>query len=153
MLRQALLFKHGGTYLDTDIVSLRSLSYITESSSSNKNFVVALDDGHSGLNNALLHFEQGSPFATLCLDDMSRTFDGNKKGQQGPRLLLRIVEANCHTLEEQGQHHRQWNCSELGLDVLPSATAYPIGVTQWTWIFEVTLTIRSIKIRDIGIMS
>ncbi len=82
--RAAYLYKHGGIYLDTDIVCLKNL----------KNIKNAL--GHQSskeLNGAFLTMEKYHPFLKLAMDIEAETFDP-KKGEitYGPLLLTKTFK-------------------------------------------------------------
>ncbi|KAG8461473.1 hypothetical protein KFE25_001077 [Diacronema lutheri] len=87
--RLALVSKHGGLYVDNDIVFLRDTAHLQKA-----NFV-ALESGCQ-LNNSPFQFAaRGSPFLKRLMDKFVERYRGSTWGAQGPRLFSRKVMQVC----------------------------------------------------------
>ncbi|XP_019418908.1 PREDICTED: lactosylceramide 4-alpha-galactosyltransferase [Lupinus angustifolius] len=89
LLRLALLYKFGGTYIDADIVVLKSFSKLRNTIGA-QNFDVKTKKW-SRLNNAVLIFDKKHPLLFKFIEEFALTFDGNKWGHNGPYLISRVV--------------------------------------------------------------
>lgn len=97
-LRLCVLWHHGGIYLDTDVVVLRSLSGL-------KNTVGEeyLGQGEHSISNAVMAFDAHHPFVWAAMADFARGFVKFRNesfpelirsgawGQNGPKLLQRVM--------------------------------------------------------------
>lgn len=81
LLRLVLLYLHGGTYMDTDMIFLRPhLGSIPS------------DGAITVPENAVLHFPRPRhPFLAAALNNLMANYDGNDWGCNGPRVLKRTV--------------------------------------------------------------
>ncbi|GLT63764.1 hypothetical protein SLA2020_363030 [Shorea laevis] len=89
LLRLALLYKFGGTYMDTDVIVLKSFNKL-------RNVIGAqtIDlktKNWSRLNNAVLIFDKQHPLLYKFIQEFALTFNGNKWGHNGPYLVSRVV--------------------------------------------------------------
>ncbi|XP_078266078.1 alpha-1,4-N-acetylglucosaminyltransferase-like [Rhinoraja longicauda] len=86
--RLALLWKYGGIYLDTDIISMRPMPFA--------NFTCP---EHAGaVSNGAIGFpHRHHPFMWNCMEDFVANYIGHVWGQQGPRLLTRVLKRWCQT--------------------------------------------------------
>ncbi|XP_053565749.1 alpha-1,4-N-acetylglucosaminyltransferase-like [Bombina bombina] len=83
--RLALIWKYGGMYFDTDIVSIQPIPVV--------NFLAAESSKYSS--NGALGFSPHHEFIWKCMEDFVRNYKGEVWGQQGPLLLTRILEQIC----------------------------------------------------------
>ncbi|XP_053567372.1 alpha-1,4-N-acetylglucosaminyltransferase-like [Bombina bombina] len=83
--RLALIWKYGGMYFDTDIVSIQPVPVV--------NFLAAESSKYSS--NGALGFSPHHEFIWKCMEDFVRNYKGEVWGQQGPLLLTRILEQIC----------------------------------------------------------
>ncbi|XP_063714638.1 alpha-1,4-N-acetylglucosaminyltransferase-like isoform X2 [Symsagittifera roscoffensis] len=112
--RMAAGYKYGGTYLDLDVIVLRSLKHL-------KDYIViengkpALLMSHSDspcnipeksqrgrkINPGQFHFTAGHQFPWAVLEDVNRTYDAqrNDRGQTGPRISSRVAKKMYHIRE------------------------------------------------------
>ncbi|KAJ4843782.1 hypothetical protein Tsubulata_017409 [Turnera subulata] len=89
LLRLAVLYKYGGTYMDTDVIMLKSLRKLRNVIGAQ---TVDLKTGNwSRLNNAVLIFDKKHPLLYKFIEEFALTFDGNKWGHNGPYLVSRVV--------------------------------------------------------------
>ncbi|XP_078265918.1 alpha-1,4-N-acetylglucosaminyltransferase-like [Rhinoraja longicauda] len=116
--RLALLWKFGGIYLDTDIISLRSIPFA--------NFTC---QGHAGVvNNAALGFHhKHHPFIWNCMEDFVVNFIGHVWGQQGPRLITRVLKRWCRIDNLAAFTGTECN----GISLWISSRFYPIPCSSW----------------------
>ncbi|XP_078265950.1 alpha-1,4-N-acetylglucosaminyltransferase-like [Rhinoraja longicauda] len=116
--RLALLWKFGGIYLDTDIISLRSIPFA--------NFTC---QEHAGVvNNAALGFHhKHHPFIWNCMEDFVVNFIGHVWGQQGPRLITRVLKRWCRIDNLAAFTGTECN----GISLWISSRFYPIPWSSW----------------------
>ena len=86
-LRLALLYKFGGTYLDMDIISMRS------SASRVGNLAVGYYNNNTMVwhNNAFMQFRSRHPLMWKIMKTFVADFQGNRYGYNGPKLLDRVL--------------------------------------------------------------
>lgn len=111
LLRLALLYKFGGTYIDVDVMVLKSFSKLRNTIGA-QNF-----DPKTGrwsrLNNAVLIFDKKHPLLFKFIEEFALTFDGNKWGHNGPYLISRVVS-------------RVSGRATFNFTVLPPSAFYPV---------------------------
>ncbi|KAK7302750.1 hypothetical protein RJT34_13646 [Clitoria ternatea] len=111
LVRLALLYKFGGTYIDADVMVLKSFSKLRNTIGA-QNF-----DAKSGkwsrLNNAVLVFDKKHPLLFKFIEEFALTFDGNKWGHNGPYLISRVVSRVSGT-------------PGFNFTVLPPSAFYPV---------------------------
>ncbi|XP_067897463.1 alpha-1,4-N-acetylglucosaminyltransferase-like [Heterodontus francisci] len=84
--RLALLWKYGGIYLDTDIISMKPLPFV--------NFTCLQGEGI--FNNAALGFHDiHHNFLLDCMEDFVANYIGHVWGYQGPQLITRVLKRWC----------------------------------------------------------
>lgn len=119
--RIALLWKSGGTYLDTDFIVLKNLRNLTNTLGLQSRYV---------LNGAFLAFERHHDFLALCMRDFVDHYNGLIWGHQGPQLLTRVFKKWCSTRSLEESH----TCR--GVTALPPEAFYPIPWQDWKKYFE-----------------
>ncbi|XP_043943470.1 lactosylceramide 4-alpha-galactosyltransferase isoform X1 [Protopterus annectens] len=119
--RIAMMWKHGGIYLDTDFIVLRDLGNLTNTLGTQSKYV---------LNGAYLSFHRRHKFIELCMKDFVENYNRFIWGHQGPQLMTRIFKKWCRirSLRETN------NCR--GVSVLPQEAFYPIRWQDWKKYFE-----------------
>ncbi|XP_069755461.1 alpha-1,4-N-acetylglucosaminyltransferase-like isoform X1 [Narcine bancroftii] len=116
--RLALIWKYGGTYLDTDIISLRPLPIA--------NFLCP-ESRRSVSNGALGLLSLHHPFMWNCMLDFVANYIGDIWGQQGPRLITRMVKKWCR-IENLGIFSGK-ECN--GISLWTTNRFYPIPHPNW----------------------
>ncbi|KAK7246537.1 hypothetical protein RIF29_41406 [Crotalaria pallida] len=111
LLRLVLLYKFGGTYIDADVVVLKSFSKLRNTIGA-QNFD-AKTGKWSRLNNAVLIFDKKHPLLFKFIEEFALTFDGNKWGHNGPYLISRVVS-------------RVSGREGFNFTVLPPSAFYPV---------------------------
>ncbi|XP_075194843.1 alpha-1,4-N-acetylglucosaminyltransferase-like [Anomaloglossus baeobatrachus] len=83
--RIALIWKYGGIYLDTDMISKRVIPI--------KDFLTAEVSKYSG--SSVFGFSAHHYFPLKCMEDFVDKYNGRVWGQQGPRLFTRMLKTVC----------------------------------------------------------
>ncbi|XP_032887546.1 lactosylceramide 4-alpha-galactosyltransferase-like [Amblyraja radiata] len=120
--RIALLWKYGGIYLDTDIISLKPLDFI--------NFIC--EQSYNYANGAALGFSRNHPFTKESMFEYVEKYIGGKWGQQGPDLITRMLKKWCETQEINDFLNK--TCK--GVTFYPKDWFYPIPYSNWQSYFE-----------------
>ncbi|XP_038673519.1 lactosylceramide 4-alpha-galactosyltransferase-like [Scyliorhinus canicula] len=120
--RIALLWKYGGIYLDTDIISLKPLTFT--------NFICAQQENLA--NGAALGFSQYHSFIQDCMIDYVNNYQGEIWGHQGPSLMSRVLRHWCNTDDLDELVGVKCN----GISYLPPNYFYPIRYNDWEKYFE-----------------
>ncbi|XP_078066256.1 lactosylceramide 4-alpha-galactosyltransferase-like [Mustelus asterias] len=120
--RLALLWKYGGIYLDTDIISLKPLTFA--------NFICAQQKNLA--NGAALGFSQYHGFTKDCMIDYVNNYQGEIWGHQGPALMSRVLRQWCKT--DDLDEFVGLKCN--GISYLPPNAFYPIPYDKWEKYFE-----------------
>eukprot|EP00736_Rhodelphis_marinus_P012286 Rmarinus@m.13262 len=104
-MRLALLYKYGGVYMDTDVLSLRSIVDVRNTVGAERNECLDEDkeidaDTHcssdsgipytNSLCNAVLSFDQGHPFLWALMQDFKNDYRGTQWAHNGPWCLNRV---------------------------------------------------------------
>ncbi|XP_063786691.1 lactosylceramide 4-alpha-galactosyltransferase [Pseudophryne corroboree] len=119
--RLAILWKSGGTYLDTDFIILKNLKNITNTMSVQSLYTI---------NGAFLTFHPQHMFIELCMKDFVSRYNYWLYGHQGPQLLTRVFKRWCsiHRLRDKTR------CR--GVNVLPKESFYPVEWQDWKKYFQ-----------------
>ncbi|XP_078065389.1 lactosylceramide 4-alpha-galactosyltransferase-like [Mustelus asterias] len=120
--RIALLWKFGGIYLDTDIISLKPLEF--------GNFICAQSENYA--NGAALGFSRSHSFTEMCIADYVENYNGEAWGHQGPDLITRMLKNWCGTNHLDDFLNKECN----GILYMSSNWFYPIPYTDWERYFE-----------------
>ncbi|XP_074860353.1 alpha-1,4-N-acetylglucosaminyltransferase-like isoform X2 [Carettochelys insculpta] len=120
--RYALLWKYGGIYMDTDVISLRPTSL--------ENFLTAEDLNLIG--SAIFGFSRHHPFLWDCMEDFVQNYNGADWGYQGPKLLTRRLKALCKL----GDFHDVEDLRCQNILYLHPQRFYPLPYSEWWKYFE-----------------
>ena len=105
-IRLALLYRHGGVYLDTDVLLVRPMTLAAAAGSRMGAGPPPLHDalgletyadprtGLPTLNGAVMAFQRGSRFLWNCLHEFAADYKADRWSWNGPELLTR-VQARC----------------------------------------------------------
>jgi lactosylceramide 4-alpha-galactosyltransferase len=122
--RYFTLWKYGGTYLDLDIVLVRSLKHL-------KNFAGA--ESSEDIAAGVMNFEPPKSYlAFQCLKDIRDNFRGDDWGSNGPGVITRMLKRVCNTQDATKMTRKK--CS--GFAVLPPSAFYPISWKKWKLYFD-----------------
>jgi lactosylceramide 4-alpha-galactosyltransferase len=136
VFRYFTLWKYGGTYLDLDIVLIKSLKGL-------RNFVGA--ESQQDIANGVLNFEPAqSSFALECVLEIRDRFRGDDWSSNGPGVITRVLQRRCNTSRVYQMTPERCD----GFHVMPPFAFYPVHWENWKLYFDETnsdLTMRSIK--------
>ncbi|OXB83449.1 UNVERIFIED_CONTAM: hypothetical protein H355_006296 [Colinus virginianus] len=121
--RLALIWKYGGIYMDTDVISIRP---IPEGS-----FLAAQKSRFSS--NGIFGFPAHHKFIWDCMENFVLKYNGNIWGNQGPFLMTRMLKAICNLTDFEGvEDHSCQNISFLN-----PQRFYPIPYPAWSRYYDV----------------
>ncbi|KNC33417.1 hypothetical protein FF38_09861 [Lucilia cuprina] len=136
-LRYLTLWRWGGTYLDMDIVMLRSMEDLPP------NYTGAESNTH--LAAGIMNFDSngfGHEIAYQCLQNFQQTFDGSNWGNNGPGVITRVIKKICNTnnIELMMDTKRCMGFKVFGIDAF-----YAIPWRQWEHFFEPELVEQTME--------
>ncbi|KAG8445553.1 hypothetical protein GDO86_010358 [Hymenochirus boettgeri] len=121
--RLALIWKYGGIYMDTDIISMRPIPDVNflaaQSSKFSSNGVFGLSTHHS--------------FSWRCMEDFVQNYNGAVWGNQGPQLFTRVLEQLCEIPVFMSEEDVA--CGNISF--LNPQRFYPIPFRSWRLYYEV----------------
>ncbi|XP_067850865.1 alpha-1,4-N-acetylglucosaminyltransferase-like [Heptranchias perlo] len=115
--RLALLWKYGGIYLDTDIISMKPLPFA--------NFTCGEQVDYTS--NGAMGFHESHPFMWNCMEDFVAQYIGHIWGQQGPRLITRVLKRWCLSNNLADFTGKECN----GISLWITRRFYPIPYPSW----------------------
>ncbi|XP_075122892.1 alpha-1,4-N-acetylglucosaminyltransferase-like [Leptodactylus fuscus] len=121
--RLALIWKYGGMYMDTDIISIQSVPY--------ENFVAA--QNHDTFSNGVFGFSSQHNFTWKCMENFVKNYNGDIWGFQGPFLFTRVLKESCGFEKLEGPEDT--NCGNIS--VLNPQRFYAIGYGGWEKFYTV----------------
>jgi lactosylceramide 4-alpha-galactosyltransferase len=129
--RLILLWKYGGTYLDTDIIVRRPIAVLGE------NFVCA--ESKFAVSNAVINFNsnRGYRFVLKMIEDQISNFNGSSWGGNGPMSMTRVLQTLCQRKQVK-QMVKRGNCN--GFHVKPPDACYPLSYAIADNIFNASYT-------------
>lgn len=104
--RLAYLFKHGGIYLDTDLITLKPFLNLPGHIANEFNLK---------LNNAFIALHAGHPFLKMVLDTLVSEFDPKNEELLGPYLLTRVYQ----------QYQNKTEAKDYPVLTIPMEKIYP----------------------------
>ncbi|XP_054931793.1 lactosylceramide 4-alpha-galactosyltransferase-like [Dermacentor andersoni] len=116
-IRLAVLWKHGGIYLDLDIIVLKELSELSNS---------VMFEVTGQLTNSVLCFDKAHPFIGEALKRCSEEYDTVRWGSCGPSLLGRI--------------YHSWRNARKVVRFRERDTFFAVGYDTWMSFFEPSKT-------------
>ncbi|KAF8796923.1 Lactosylceramide like protein [Argiope bruennichi] len=124
-LRLSIIWKYGGIYLDTDVVVLRSLSHLHNTTTT---------DNGKNLGSAFLAFEPYHPLLQATITDFATSYTPSDFASNGPVLLDKHFKQRCHVeLVDELYKGGENTCD---VDVLPYKSTYPIDYNDWREYFK-----------------
>lgn len=131
LVRLAVLYKYGGTYLDTDIISMRPLDDL------GNDYIGAEED--FSLANGIMNFSPtkvGHQFLEETLSTLKFSYEASAWSANGPQLITNQLRKFCkldskEPLDKVGK-------LTCGLTVHPRAFFYPIPYWEWKQFLDET---------------
>ncbi|XP_004625044.1 alpha-1,4-N-acetylglucosaminyltransferase [Octodon degus] len=121
--RLAIIWKYGGIYMDTDVISIRPIP--------EENFLAAQSSQVSS--NGVFGFLPHHPFLWECMENFVEHYNSHIWGNQGPILITRMLRLWCKLRDFQElSDHRCQNMS-----FLHPHRFYPISFSHWKRYYEV----------------
>ncbi|MEE6500862.1 hypothetical protein FKM82_003958, partial [Ascaphus truei] len=124
--RYAFIWKYGGIYMDTDVISIRPIM--------DENFVAAEFSQISG--SAVFGMSPRNYFTWNCLKNFVQNYKGEVWGYQGPSLLTRVLKELCDLPKFQAAEDIK--CESISF--LNPQRFYPISYPSWQKYFQVWKT-------------
>ncbi|XP_054022439.1 alpha-1,4-N-acetylglucosaminyltransferase-like [Dryobates pubescens] len=121
--RLALLWKYGGIYMDTDVISLRPIPP--------GSFLAAQKSRFSS--NGIFGFPARHWFLWACMEDFVLKYNGDIWGNQGPLLMTRVLKALCNLTDFRGAEDH--SCRNISF--LNPQRFYPIPYPAWRRYYKV----------------
>lgn len=116
-IRLAVLWKHGGIYLDLDIIVLKELSELSNS---------VMFEVTGQLTNSVLYFDKAHPFIGEALKRCAEEYDAVRWGSCGPSLLTHI--------------YNSWSNGRNVVRFRERDTFFAVGYDTWMSFFEPSKT-------------
>ncbi|XP_069476306.1 alpha-1,4-N-acetylglucosaminyltransferase-like [Ambystoma mexicanum] len=129
--RAALVWKYGGIYMDTDVVSLRPVPV--------EDFLVAED--YQYCSSTVLGFRKHHPFLWDCMADYVTNYNGDKFGQQGPLLYTRMSAKLC----KMPDFAKVGDAMCQNISYLQPKRFYPFLYTSWNIFYEKWENLESLE--------
>ncbi|XP_009864070.1 PREDICTED: alpha-1,4-N-acetylglucosaminyltransferase [Apaloderma vittatum] len=121
--RLALIWKYGGIYMDTDVISIRPIP--------EKSFLAAQKSQFSS--NGIFGFPAHHKFIWDCMENFVLKYNGNIWGNQGPFLMTRMLKAICNLTDFKGTEDH--SCQNISF--LNPQRFYPIPYPAWRRYYKV----------------
>ncbi|XP_004588460.3 alpha-1,4-N-acetylglucosaminyltransferase [Ochotona princeps] len=121
--RLAAIWKYGGIYMDTDVISIRPIP--------EENFLAAQASRYSS--NGVFGFLPQHPFLWGCMENFVEHYNSAIWGHQGPALMTRMLRVWCKL----GDFQELSDLKCLNLSFLHPQRFYPISYPQWRQYYQV----------------
>ncbi|XP_064020818.1 alpha-1,4-N-acetylglucosaminyltransferase [Pogoniulus pusillus] len=121
--RLALIWKYGGIYMDTDVISIRPIP--------EESFLAAQKSQFSS--NGIFGFPAHHKFIWDCMENFVLKYNGNIWGNQGPFLMTRMLKAICNLTDFRGTEDH--SCPNISF--LNPQRFYPIPYPAWRRYYKV----------------
>ncbi|XP_056419503.1 alpha-1,4-N-acetylglucosaminyltransferase-like [Hyla sarda] len=126
-IRLALIWKYGGIYMDTDIISIRPVPY--------QNFLAAEYPRTSS--NGAFGFSARHNFTWKCMEYFVEDYNGEIWGHQGPFLFTRVIREICDLPDFKDVE--DISCGNISF--LNIQRFYPIAYGHWQHFYQVWETL------------
>ncbi|XP_072266470.1 alpha-1,4-N-acetylglucosaminyltransferase-like [Pyxicephalus adspersus] len=121
--RLALIWKYGGIYMDTDIISMRPIP--------NLNFLAAQSSQYSS--NGVFGFSPQHHFTWTGMENFVQNYNSKIWGNQGPTLITRVLKTICNL--PNFNNMEDIICGNISF--LNPQRFYPIPYPAWERYYEV----------------
>jgi lactosylceramide 4-alpha-galactosyltransferase len=118
IVRIMVLWKYGGTYLDTDVITKQKLDSLPLN--------YACPESEAEVCNGILNFQNINDnfLVGTFADDLIRNFDGSVWAINGPAMMTRVLQKLCNTTQTVQMVSKR-NCESF--HVLPRKACYAVG--------------------------
>lgn len=123
-LRLALMWKYGGVYLDTDVISLQPLSLLPPNSLGKQMYGPDKKNRIPYVNGAVLVFSSSNEFVGTAMAQFGANYDATVFASVGPNLLWRVYQQMNNTLHKENST-RKWKKNALPT-LVEKDVLYPI---------------------------
>ncbi|XP_069830047.1 alpha-1,4-N-acetylglucosaminyltransferase-like [Dendropsophus ebraccatus] len=120
--RYALIWKYGGIYMDTDVISIRPIPEV--------NFLAAEDETYTG--SSVFGLSPNHKLTWEFMENFVQNYQGERWGQQGPQLLTRIVRKYCGLPQFKSVDHMM--CAKISY--FHTERCFPIPCASWGKFYE-----------------
>ncbi|XP_049526063.1 lactosylceramide 4-alpha-galactosyltransferase-like [Dermacentor silvarum] len=127
-LRLAVLYKHGGVYLDTDVVVMRPLDSLPPC------VFQSPSNGGDMVSNGFLAFHRGDPFLQYLMELARHVYRPREWSSIGPWLLRRATLARCGANTVTVLLGRRCG-GDTGFKVMPHWMFLPVPAEGWDVFF------------------
>lgn len=133
VLRVAVLYKFGGTYVDTDIITLSEHPSYEKSA----NFVTFEEPG--SINGAMMRFQPKHPMLEAIGERLAQYFNPRKWASNGPRLLSTAFAAKCELDPIAFGDAQSLGPDDLCGDIRSYRPdqVFAVHYSNWKWFFQV----------------
>ncbi|XP_075117681.1 alpha-1,4-N-acetylglucosaminyltransferase-like [Leptodactylus fuscus] len=121
--RFAMIWKYGGIYMDTDVISIRPIP--------EDNFLAAQSDTITS--SAVFGLSRRHPLSWEFMENFVENYRGHVWGHQGPGVFTRVVYKYCGRLRFTSVDHLK--CANVSY--FHNERFYPIAYPSWRKYFEV----------------
>ncbi|GIY40365.1 alpha-1,4-N-acetylglucosaminyltransferase [Caerostris extrusa] len=135
-MRLTVMWLFGGIYLDMDVVVLKSLSQLHNTTTTDNGLNVGF---------ALLAFDPAHPLVGAAIRDLARSYRPHEFASNGPVLFNRNFRELCAVDNVEELHILGAPC---GVGVLAKEEAYPVSYKKWEEYFEARPSPDNSLIRD-----
>lgn len=126
VLRYLVLWKFGGTYLDSDMIVRKRLDATSN---------YACRQSEDEINGAILNLDSkvGRTLAGILIDNLVENFSGESFVRNGPQLLTRVAKNLCKT-NSMDEIIKKKTCN--GFNYFNSSSCYEIKYNEWSKLME-----------------
>ncbi|XP_023321906.1 lactosylceramide 4-alpha-galactosyltransferase isoform X2 [Eurytemora carolleeae] len=114
LVRYLLLYEYGGTYLDTDVISLRNLPNFT-------NFAGIEYSKTGTIGAGALRFYKQHPVIQNIVHRLEKEYDGTNWGWNGPGILTQVLKDTCRLQDI------SWPETCSGIQILKQEVFYAVN--------------------------
>ncbi|XP_071999541.1 alpha-1,4-N-acetylglucosaminyltransferase-like isoform X2 [Engystomops pustulosus] len=121
--RLVLVWKYGGIYLDTDVISIRTIP--------KQNFLAA--EHAQSSSNGVFGFSPRHNFTQKCMEGFVKNYNSHAWGNQGPVLFTRVIKTFCDL--PKFNENNETLCANI--TIFKPNRFYPISYPGWKSYYEV----------------
>ncbi|CAM1331839.1 Uncharacterised protein g10695 [Pycnogonum litorale] len=123
IIRYVLLWRHGGIYLDLDVIVIRDMANLTN--------CAAMDDGDQ-VTNAVLVYSKRNRIISECMKMIPTAWTGQVFAELGSNLITKVYKKVCR-VDDLSKVNRN-RCR--GSTLVPSKSFYIVPWKDWSYLFH-----------------